>query len=168
LDSLTVADVAIRVLAALAAGTAIGLEREWKDKPAGIRTYALVCQGATLFMIVGILLTEELTPDGVRSDPSRIASTVVQGIGFLAGGVIFTQRANVQGLTTAAAIWVTAAIGLLIGGGYFLEAAMGVAAAIFILVPMRWFEHRFVRPAAALAPASQPEPDDVSDEATPR
>lgn len=149
MDTLSNTDVLIRVFAALVAGTAIGLEREWSDKPAGIRTYALVCQGSALFMIVGILLMEHSGGDATGADPTRIASTVVQGIGFLAGGVIFTHKNKVQGLTTAAGVWVTAGIGLLVGGGYFHEAAIAVVATIFVLVPMRWFEHSVVREAAA-------------------
>src|SRR3954449_3829076 len=88
-----------RVLVSLALGIVIGLEREWKNKPAGVRTYALVCEGAALFMIAGLLLSADLESAGF-SDPGRIASTVVQGVGFIAGGVIFTQRGQVKGITT--------------------------------------------------------------------
>jgi putative Mg2+ transporter-C (MgtC) family protein len=140
LNSLSNIEILVRIVASLVAGIAIGIEREWKNKPAGIRTYALVCEGAALFMITSLLLGEQVTRSGAGYDPSRIASTVVQGVGFLAGGIIFTHGYRVRGLTTAAAVWVTAALGLLVGAGFYLVAAMGVAAAIFVLVPMHWVE----------------------------
>ncbi len=111
----------------MAVGAALGLERELLRKSAGIRTLMLVCEGAALFMICSVLL----------ADPTRIASTVVQGIGFLAGGLIFTARERVRGLTTAAEVWVAAALGLLIGAG-FLAIALGAAAATLVaLVVLR-------------------------------
>jgi len=91
-------------------------------------------------MIVGLTLSEEFTGTGAGSDPSRIASTVVQGVGFLAGGVIFTRGAHVRGMTTPTGIWVTAAFGLLIVAGYFTFAFVEVVAATFVLIPLRWHE----------------------------
>lgn len=95
-------------------GFAIGLEREHRRKAAGMRTFALVCLGAALFTIISV--------DGFRAfalesayDPSRIAANIVVGIGFLGAGLIFLQGNKVQGLTTAAALWVTAAIGMAVG-----------------------------------------------------
>lgn len=140
METLSNLEIFERIAVSLIAGIIIGLEREWNDKPAGIRTYALVCEGSALFMIVSLLLGEQVVAAGRSYDPSRIASTVVQGVGFLAGGVIFTRGARVKGLTTAAAIWVTAALGLLIGAGFYTVAMMGVGAAIFMLVPMHWVE----------------------------
>lgn len=140
MDTLSNLEVFQRIVVSLAAGVIIGVEREWNDKPAGIRTYALVCEGSALFMIVSLLLGEQVIAAGQNYDPSRIASTVVQGVGFLAGGVIFTRGARVKGLTTAAAVWVTAALGLLIGAGFYFVAMMGVGAAVFMLVPMHWVE----------------------------
>jgi putative Mg2+ transporter-C (MgtC) family protein len=128
-------DALLRVGLALIAGAILGFERELHDKPAGLRTYALVSQGAALFMVLGFMLSNEVYEGGSTSvDPSRIASTVVQGIGFLAGGVIFTIGAKVQGLTTAAGIWVAAAVGLLIGGGYYI---LGFGAVIMTVVALR-------------------------------
>jgi len=127
---------------ALLVGAALGLEREWTDKPAGLRTYMLVAEGAALFMICSLLLGEQMIAAGQPYDPSRIASTVVQGIGFLAGGVILTQGRRVRGLTTAAGIWVTAAIGLLAGAGFYVVAAVGTAATIAALVALRALETR--------------------------
>jgi putative Mg2+ transporter-C (MgtC) family protein len=141
-DPLSNLEIAERVVASLVAGAAIGIEREWKNKPAGVRTYALVCEGSALFMIASLMLNEQIIGDGGTSDPSRIASTVVQGVGFIAGGVIFTHKARVQGLTTAAGLWVTAAIGLAVGAGYYVLTLIGVLAALFTLVPMHWIERR--------------------------
>ncbi len=130
----------IRMGVAIAAGGAIGFERERLAKPAGIRTYALVCLGATLFMVGSIMLGDEVRRDGgLEYDPSRIGSTIVQGIGFLAAGVIFTAGNRVQGLTTAAGIWVTAAIGLLIGAGFYVVAVAGTVLVIVTLVVLGWF-----------------------------
>lgn len=140
MDTLSNLEIFERIVVSLAAGVIIGVEREWSDKPAGIRTYALVCEGSALFMIVSLLLGEQVVGTGREYDPSRIASTVVQGVGFLAGGVIFTRGARIKGLTTAAAVWVTAALGLLIGAGFYFVAMLGVGAAIFMLVPMHWVE----------------------------
>jgi putative Mg2+ transporter-C (MgtC) family protein len=123
-----------RAALALGAGALLGFERELSDKPAGIRTYALVSQGAALFMVLGILLSNEVYGGQTNSDPTRIASTVVQGIGFLAGGVIFTIGARVKGLTTAAGVWVAAAVGLLIGGGYYI---VGYGSVVMAIVALR-------------------------------
>ena len=138
-------DALIRMGAALLAGGILGFEREITEKPAGIRTYALVCQGAALFMIVGLLLDQQAHERGEVADPSRIASTVVQGIGFLAGGVIFTVRSRVRGLTTAAGIWVAAAVGLFIGAGYFLLGFGAVALSIVSLLVFGWIEEKLPR-----------------------
>ncbi|MBA3414892.1 MAG: MgtC/SapB family protein [Chloroflexia bacterium] len=126
-----------RMGVAMAVGAALGLERELLRKSAGIRTLMLVCEGAALFMICSVLLAEQVVAAGGIADPTRIASTVVQGIGFLAGGLIFTARERVRGLTTAAEVWVAAALGLLIGAG-FLAIALGAAAATLVaLVVLR-------------------------------
>jgi putative Mg2+ transporter-C (MgtC) family protein len=123
----------LRMAAALLAGAIIGTERELLEKPAGVRTYALVCQGSALFMIVSLLINDRLTTAGDIADPTRIASTVVQGVGFIAGGVIFTAKQRVRGLTTAAGLWVVAAIGLFIGSGYYL---LGFGASIMTVIAL--------------------------------
>ena len=140
---LTDTEATIRILVALGIGALIGLEREWRNKSAGFRTYALVCEGAALFMITGILLYDQVRNAGGIGDPSRIASTVVQGIGFIAGGLIFAAGSRVHGLTTAAGIWVTAALGLLIGAGFFHVAIVG-AVATFITLGLLGYVDRFI------------------------
>ncbi len=117
----------------MAAGLALGLERETADKPAGVRTFMLVCEGAALFMLCGLLLSDQLAAANRISDPGRIASTVIQGIGFIAAGVILTRGNHILGLTTAAGIWVTAAIGLLIGAGFTV---LGLGATVITVVSL--------------------------------
>jgi putative Mg2+ transporter-C (MgtC) family protein len=138
---LSEADAILRIVLAIAAGAALGFEREYHEKPAGLRTYALVCEGAALFMIGSILLGNEvLKAGGQLYDPSRIASTIVQGIGFLAAGVILATGVRVRHLTTAAEIWVTAAIGLLIGAGFYVVAITATIGTIAFLVSFGWLE----------------------------
>lgn len=136
---------ALRLIVAAVCGGLLGMERERKDKAAGLRTVILISVGAALFMIVSDLIAvvtlgpEEIT----RVDPSRIASQVVTGVGFLGGGAIIQSRGAIHGLTTAAVIWTAAGIGLCIGLGYN---AMGVVVTIFVVAmlvtldPVRdWF-----------------------------
>lgn len=104
----------IQLVLASVLGFAIGLEREHRRKAAGMRTFALVCLGATLFTILSVDGFRSLAPEN-GYDPSRIAANIVVGIGFLGAGLIFLQGNKVQGLTTAAALWVTAAIGMAVG-----------------------------------------------------
>lgn len=125
------AEIFIRLGLAMAAGAVLGFERERADKPAGIRTYMLVTEGAALFMLCALLLSQALYEQGRLSDPGRIASTVIQGIGFIAAGVIITTGREVIGLTTAAGLWVATAVGLLIGGGFYV---LGIGATIATIV----------------------------------
>lgn len=106
--------MATQLVVASVLGFAIGLEREHRRKAAGMRTFALVCLGATLFTIISVDGFRALAPESAY-DPSRIAANIVVGIGFLGAGLIFLQGSKVQGLTTAAALWVTAAIGMAVG-----------------------------------------------------
>jgi putative Mg2+ transporter-C (MgtC) family protein len=134
-------DITIRIVVALLIGSVIGLEREWEAKPAGMRTFAIVSLGAALFMIGGILLANEVKASGLGpSDPGRIGSTIVQGIGFLAAGVIITASGRVTGLTTAVSVWVTAAIGMLIGAGFLFPAIVGTISLLITLTIFRRIE----------------------------
>lgn len=125
----------------MAAGLILGLEREHADKPAGVRTFMLVCEGAALFMLCGLLLSDQLAAANRISDPGRIASTVIQGIGFIAAGVILTRGSQIVGLTTAAGIWVTAAIGLLIGAGFTTLGLGATAITVVSLFLLRELGH---------------------------
>ncbi len=115
----------IRLLMATALGALIGVEREYHAKEAGVRTHLLVAVGSCLFMILSAYGFDAfLDQDHVSFDPSRIAAQVVTGIGFLGAGTIILQKQVVRGLTTAAGVWVTAAIGLACGIGMYLIAAV--------------------------------------------
>ncbi len=134
-------DVAVKIgLAALLAGI-IGAEREWTGKWAGLRTHMLISVGAALLTHIGL----SLDIDGTRGDPARIAAEIVSGIGFLGAGTIIQSRGAVRGLTTAAGIWVAAAIGIGVGAGFFAEAALTSVALLLILAGLRPVEDRFLR-----------------------
>jgi putative Mg2+ transporter-C (MgtC) family protein len=127
------------VVAALLAGV-IGLERENAEQEAGLRTHMLVSVGSCLFMIVGVYGWEGFhfsNNAGIIVDPSRVASYVVAGIGFLGGGAIIRQGVNVKGLTTAASIWVVAAIGVAVGIGMYEFAAATTALVLVSLWPLK-------------------------------
>lgn len=148
IEELTYADAAIRITIAVVIGSLLGLER--RNKPAGLRTHALVSLGSALFMFASLLLGQEATNAGNQTyDPSRIASTIVQGVGFIAAGVIFGGGERVKGLTTAASLWVTAALGLLVGAGFYEVAAMGAIAAFIVLEVFARFEPKIVDPEKA-------------------
>ena len=123
-----------RLLAAMAMGAAIGFEREYHAKEAGLRTHLLVALGSCLFMIISVYGFDfMLSHDHVSFDPSRIASQVVTGIGFIGAGTIILQKQAVRGLTTAAGLWVTAAIGLACGNGMYLVALITTAVVLISL-----------------------------------
>lgn len=117
----------VKLVFALLAGGLIGAEREFRDKAAGFRTLILICIGAALFT----MLSQKFAPTG---DPARIAAGVVTGIGFLGAGVILRDKGRVMGLTTAAIIWMTAALGVAIGGGQLLLAGI----ALFLVLTVLW------------------------------
>src|SRR5215204_1333702 len=142
MDSLSDVEAIQRLALAMVVGAVLGLERERLDRPAGLRTYMLVVEGACLFMICAILLAQQIAQAGGVSDPSRIASTVVQGIGFIAAGVILTTGKEVVGLTTAAGLWVATALGLLIGAGFFIVALVAAVATLVALIGLRRVELR--------------------------
>ncbi len=111
----------------------IGTEREWRQKSAGLRTHTLVGTGAALFLLVSKYGFSDVLGPRVTLDPSRVAAQIVTGIGFVGGGLIFVRGDAVRGLTTAAIVWVTAAIGMACGAGLPLL-AIGVTAAHFVVV----------------------------------
>uniref|UniRef100_A0A831TEH5 MgtC/SapB family protein n=1 Tax=Thermorudis peleae TaxID=1382356 RepID=A0A831TEH5_9BACT len=137
-------EAVLRLVLATLLGGALGLERELSDKPAGLRTHMLVAEGAALFMVGSMLLAQDFSQPsaGGLIDPSRIGSTIVTGVGFLGGGMILRARDRVYGLTTAAGIWVAAAIGMLVGAGYYLIAIVGTLIGIVTVVLFRRLEER--------------------------
>jgi putative Mg2+ transporter-C (MgtC) family protein len=140
-------DAFLRLLFACALGGAIGFERELRDREAGIRTHLLVSLGSALFTIVSAYGFHEFLTGGgniVRADPSRIAAQIVTGIGFLGAGAIIREGLSVRGLTTAATLWVVAAIGMACGAGYYWPAAASTALTLFALWPLRILAYRFI------------------------
>ena len=144
MESLSEIEAIQRMALAMVVGAVLGVERERLDRPAGLRTYMLVVEGACLFMVCSILLSEQVVRAGGISDPGRIASTVVQGIGFIAAGVILTTGREVVGLTTAAGLWVATALGLLIGAGFYVIALVAAVATLVALIALRQVELRFL------------------------
>ena len=143
-------DLLGRLLLATLLGAAIGFERERSGKPAGLRTNILICVGATLLTEISIAITFFGSPE-IQPDPARISAQIVSGIGFLGAGTIIQSRGHVTGLTTAATLWVVAAIGIAVGGRAYVEAVGATALVLLILAPMSWVEgaleaRRRVRP----------------------
>jgi putative Mg2+ transporter-C (MgtC) family protein len=125
--------------AALLMGMVIGLERQWRHHPAGLRTNTLVALGASLFVSLSLLMND-------TNSPTRVASYVVSGLGFLGGGVILREGLNVRGLNTAATLWCSGAIGSLCGAGFPQAALVGMVAVLAVLLSLRpvvlWMEAR--------------------------
>jgi putative Mg2+ transporter-C (MgtC) family protein len=137
--------ILVRVLAAVGAGALIGFERTFHGRPAGFRTHSLVCLASSLLMLVTVYQNQWMTVvplDAIRTDPTRMAQGIMTGIGFLGAGVIFKEGLTVRGLTTAASIWVTAAVGILLGIGFYFAATLGTAATLAILAAFRFLERR--------------------------
>ncbi len=136
-------DLLMRLVMAVILGGAVGLERELSGKPAGLRTNILICLGAA--MLTDLSIKIGVGPDGTRyGDPGRIAAQIVVGIGFLGAGTIIQARGAVVGLTTAATIWVVAAIGMLVGAGSYVEAAGGTVFVLLTLEGLRRVERRIL------------------------
>ena len=134
------AEIILRVALAAALGGAIGLERELREREAGLRTHLLVSVGAALFTMVSAYAWTDWqfsTREGLVFDPTRIAAQVVSGIGFLGAGAIIRQGLSVRGLTTAATLWVVAAIGMASGVGYYEAAVFTTALVLLSLWPLR-------------------------------
>ncbi len=137
--------VLLRLFVAAALGGAIGVERELRERQAGLRTHLVVCVGAALFTLVGAYAFT-----GPNTDPSRIAAQIVTGIGFLGAGAIIRQGLSVRGLTTAATLWLVAAIGMAAGAGYWDGALIATLGALVTLGPLRVVAFRILsryRPA---------------------
>jgi len=135
--------ILLHLCLAVLAGGLIGLERTYHGRPAGFRTHALVCTASSLLMQLTLYqwnLLAGVPLDTVRVDPTRMAQGIMTGIGFLGAGVILKEGLTVRGLTTAASIWITAAIGILIGAGFYFPAAVGTLLTLGTLSVFRWIE----------------------------
>jgi putative Mg2+ transporter-C (MgtC) family protein len=134
-------EILARLLAALAAGALIGYERSYHGRPAGFRTHALVCTASSLLMLVTVYEAHWVPMAAkVQLDPTRMAQGIMTGIGFLGAGVIVKEGLSVRGLTTAASIWITAAIGILAGIGFYLPLVVSVILTLGVLSIFRWIE----------------------------
>jgi len=136
-------EIILRLLLAVVLGGLIGFERESHNRPAGFRTHILVCSGSALIMMVSAYGFTGQFGEGFISDPGRIAAGVVTGIGFLGAGTIMQQRGSVQGLTTAASIWVVSGVGLAVGVGFYLGSAVTTAFVLVSLLLLKRTEKRF-------------------------
>jgi len=146
MDPDSLPDFALPLLAAVIAGGLIGFEREWRGRAAGFRTHILVCLASALLMEAAVSQGSWrfaiLPGTQIVSDPTRMAHGVLTGIGFLCAGVIFRAGFSIHGLTTAASLWITAAIGLLFGAGLFLMGATGTVLTVGVLTALRMISHR--------------------------
>ena len=136
-------EMCFRLAVALGAGALIGLERSYRGRPAGFRTHALVCTASSLLMLVTVY--ESLWFSGSNAarvvlDPTRMSQGIMTGIGFLGAGVIVKEGLSVRGLTTAASIWITASIGILIGIGFYFPAGIATVLTLGTLSVFRWIE----------------------------
>ncbi len=127
-------DDSLKLLLSVVAGSLIGIEREYSSKAAGFRTMTLICVGATIFTILSIKIG--------GSNADRIAANIISGIGFIGAGIIFKDSLSISGITTAAAIWATAALGMAIGSGYFLLAGEGLFLVLVVLLGFEIIQKR--------------------------
>jgi len=145
-------DISLRLLVAAVLGMVIGLEREIHAHPAGMRTHLLVSLGSAAFTVVSIFVFETPpSPNGtIPTDPSRVAAQIVSGIGFLGAGAILKYGGSVRGLTTAASLWATAAVGMAAGGAAWIVAAVTTAIIVFSLGPLNVLATRIRLGSASL------------------
>ena len=146
-------EMVLRMAVALGAGGLIGLERSHRGRPAGFRTHALVCLASSLLMLLTAYESHWVTEDTAARlvlDPTRMAQGIMTGIGFVGAGAIIKEGFTVRGLTTAASIWVTAALGILIGVGFYFAAGIGTVLVLGTLSAFRWIEARLPSETYAL------------------
>ena len=144
--------ILVHLFGAAVAGALIGLERTYHGRPAGFRTHVLVCTASSLLMLLGTAEAAALSGlplEAVRVDPARMAQGIMTGIGFLGAGAIMKEGLTVRGLTTAASIWMTASIGILLGAGFYFPAAVATLLTLATLSLFRWLESAM--PALAFA-----------------
>jgi putative Mg2+ transporter-C (MgtC) family protein len=149
IDMMTTSDALLRLALGALFGGAIGFERQVHGRPAGFRTHMLVCIASVLIMEVSeyFHFLEHFDPSYVRVDPSRIAAGAITGVGFLGAGVIVKMGATVQGLTTAACLWMVSAIGLALGAGMFVPSTAAFIMTLFALLALRGVERHTPKPA---------------------
>lgn len=151
--SLDWVEIVIRLALAIGLGGVLGLEREWRGKPAGLRTHMMVSLGAATFSLVSLDVYAKLLAasgsEATRLDPLRIIEGIIGGIGFLGAGSIIRSHGSVEGLTTAGSLWFIGAIGVAVGGGHYLIAGVAVGMGLVILQGVGYLERRFAARRAA-------------------
>ncbi|HEY8538713.1 MAG TPA: MgtC/SapB family protein [Steroidobacteraceae bacterium] len=138
-------EIALRLVIAVFIGALIGLERSYHGRPAGFRTHTLVCMSTALLMLVTVYENRwfpGVSQGRIALDPTRLAQGIMTGIGFLGAGTIMKEGLSVRGLTTAASIWTTAAIGILVGIGFYFPAVLATVLTLGTLSLFRWIENR--------------------------
>lgn len=143
-------DITIRLLIAIGLGGLIGLEREYQNQPAGLRTHIILVVGSTLTMILAIQLPFTLPSEGGNESMMRLAAGVITGIGFLGGGAIVRFGASVKGLTTATSLWTMAIVGLAIGAGLYFAAVLTTVILLLVLAVLAFVEDRWIQPFMVL------------------
>jgi len=129
--------VLLKLALATLFGGLIGFEREWRQKPAGLRTHMFICIGSALFTLLSFEMAQRF-----GGDPVRIAAQLIPGIGFIGAGTIIRERGSVVGLTTAATLFVSSAVGMAVGSGFYLTAGLGALLTVLLLLGAGWFEAR--------------------------
>ena len=157
--SVPVEILAARLIGAAVIGGVIGLEREWRAMPAGLRTHMLVALAACVFTIVTgeIVRSDVLAGEGVQADPVRVIEAVTAGVAFLAAGAIIQARGRVRGLTTGAGMWLAGSLGVAVGLGYWIIAGIATLIGLFVNVLLRGIEKRFEKRTHDLPDEDLPE-----------
>lgn len=137
-------DVALRFLCAMLVGLVIGTEREYTNRPAGMRTHILVALGACSVMVVGQMLFAHYSSFGANPDPARLSAQVITGVGFLGAGTIMREGTSVKGLTTAASLWSVACLGIAAGAGYYYVALVGMVLIFITLTLLEVVQNKLV------------------------
>jgi putative Mg2+ transporter-C (MgtC) family protein len=138
---LSIEQIALRIVLAFVLSGIVGMERESGNRPAGLRTHILVCLGSTLVMLVSFYMFEQYKGQ-TTIDPARLGAQVISGIGFLGAGTILKEGVTIRGLTTAAALWAVACIGLAIGAGFYSGAVLVTAVVVITLTMVNRLERR--------------------------
>lgn len=147
---LSIGKICSRLFCAMVVGMIIGTEREYTNRPAGMRTHILVALGACSVMITGQMIFLQYRVLGGSPDPSRLSAQVITGVGFLGAGTILREGANVKGLTTAASLWAVACLGIAAGGGYYTVALAGMVFILITLTLFEVFQNKLMGPQCAL------------------
>ena len=147
---LGIGEICLRLLCAMIVGMIIGTEREYTNRPAGMRTHILVALGACAVMITGQLIFVQYKAAGGTPDPSRLSAQVITGVGFLGAGTILREGTNVKGLTTAASLWAVACLGIAAGGGYYAVALAGMVFIFVTLTIFEVFQNKLIGPVSSL------------------